>query len=178
MIRIKEELTEEKKEQREKIREFERLQLSYQAYGLTPQIAGWLGYLFCVLSALFPAQALLEDGEGMASVVMILYLWVILGTQFCIMPYMQFREQKKNVSVLQKIKYLPVDIREVKIVWLGYLWNYIKKIFWIALVAQFSMALLFYHRITLWNLLDVAVIAALPLLMNGLTICCSRFPKK
>ncbi len=171
MISIREELSQEKKKQREKIREFERLQLSYQTNGIPPQTAGWLGYLFCVLPSLYPAQAFGED-KSMSTVIFMLYLWVILGTQYYLAPYMQVKEQKKNVSVLQKLKYLPVDIREVKIVWMGYLLQYVKRIFVIALISQLSLSLLFYHEITGWNLLQVLTIAALPLLFHGLTILC------
>ena len=179
MISIREELTQEKKKQREKIREFEQLQLSYQAYGLPPQLAGWLGYLYCViLAAFFPAQTFVEYDNGMSDVIYMMYLWVTFGTQLHLMPYMQFKEQKKNVSVLQKIKYLPVDLVEVKIVWMGYLLNYIKKIFLLALIAQFSISLLLYHEITRWNLLHVVIIAASPLLINGLTILCAHYPRK
>lgn len=175
---IKEELTEEKKEQREKIREFERQQISYQRAGLPPQIASWIGYFFCVFAAACPAQVYAKDKEGILGIVMVIYVWVVLGAQFFIMPYLQFQEGKKLVSVLQKIKYLPVDSREIKIVCMGYLMKYIKRIFEIALVVQCVMALLLFHEIAGINLLTAGAIAGLPLFAVGLTILCNHYPKK
>lgn len=178
MIRIKEELTEEKKKQREKIREFDELQISYQRTGLPPQLAGWVGYIFCAVTAMCPAQAYFSEKDSIWSLLLLSYLWTVLGAQYFMAPYLQFREKKKTVTVLQKIIYLPVDIREIKIVWLGYLAVYIRKLFLLALVVQLLVSLLVYHAITFWNLLLVVCIAGLPLLINGLMIWYSHYPRK
>lgn len=173
-MKTQEEKRLEQKKQRDIIRKFDRTMHSYQSYGLPESWnARFWGFLE-VFMMFVPWQELWKQGE-LQGLFWIVGLWSINAPLYYMMPYEQFQENGKSVSLYQKIKYLPVDIRQVKIVRMEYLTAFLKKTFIAAMAVQMISTLLFYHTFSIWNLVYVLVLGGvLPFVITAASIWCRR----
>lgn len=121
------------KEQRERIRRLDDEMLSYQSNGLPKKWGEWVYGGIMLLMLLIPANIILEE----KSLLVMTFVWTsCIGPTLYLTPYMRIREQGKTVSYMKKIRYLPLDIKQVKVVRIGYLAKFLKKIVIIASICQ------------------------------------------
>lgn len=119
--------------QRERIRRFDEEMISYQSNGFPVKWGERLYGGIMLLMLFMPAEFLMEE-KGM---IFLILLWTaVMGPSLYLTPYLRIREQGKTVSYLRKIKYLPLDIKQVKYVRIGYLAKFLKKIVLIACIEQ------------------------------------------
>lgn len=143
---------EENKRMRERIRSFDKEMLSYQANGLPPEWGKGLWGFLSVFMMVFPMQYSLD---GITSILMFQIMWGMYAPFSYLAIYNNIRENRKSVSVYQKIKYLPVDIRQLRLVRIGYLFDFLKKTLTISVILQVLSTLLFYRTCSVWNIVYV-----------------------
>lgn len=172
-MKTQEEKRLEQKKQRDIIREFDRMMSSYQSNGLPPSWNAGVWGILEVIMMIVPWQAVQKQGE-LHGIIWIVALWSINAPLYYMMPYQQFRENGKSVSLYKKIKYLPVDIRQVKIVRVEYLLAFLKKTFIAAMIVQLISTLLFYHTLSIWNIVYVLILGGfLPFVITVSSIWCN-----
>ncbi len=99
---------------------------------------------------------LLTDEEPGYLVGMML-VWCVFSLGMYLMRYIRLEENHKKVSWYQKMQYLPVDIKQVKIVRIGYLWDFMKMPLAILLVIQAGITLLNNPQLIGYRLLGILV---------------------
>lgn len=82
----------------------------------------------------------------------ILLLISICGAFTYLLPYIQFMENKHTVSIYEKLKYLPVSLKELRLFRLRKLTLFCLKAFGIFLTGQILFSLVFYHEIVWGNI--------------------------
>lgn len=124
-----------------------------------------------ILLMIFPIQTLWEEENR----------WILLtsiGTlSFCapllyIASYRLVKEGQQNVQMLsQKIKYLPIDMQELKKWRIRLLLQWVKKSFLACMLIQLLFSLIIIHKISWVNVVYVSIVAfVIPMLSNGLLI--------
>lgn len=99
-------------------------------------IGMWIGA--GILEVLFGIFMMIPYAEMQSDMGMVV-LPMLMGFAGCAMyiaPYISFREGTETVSIYEKIKYLPIDYREVKKLRLKKLMQFVSKIFVIIFVCQ------------------------------------------
>ena len=81
-----------------------------------------------------PYQEMRED-SGFVAMPM---LFGFLGAMLYIAPYLTFREEGNSVSIYEKIKYLPVDYRQIQKMRVWYLIRFVAKIFPVLFLLQMA----------------------------------------
>lgn len=143
---------EREKEERARIREFDRELFSY-----TGQIAWFLPGLFSFILLVFiaiPVQEIRDD-RTLVGLGCIMASWIVYFVQ---QPYVNVtdsltRQQKKS-GTYRKLKYLPVSRKQYRRVRVEYLFRYLWKLALIGLILQCVMAALI-KSITVWNVVYV-----------------------
>ena len=145
-----------------KVREFYKNLLSLSAENVGMWfVAGFFEFICFVMMAV-PYQEMLEEGPLMV----IPMMFGSFAAYFYLCPYLTFREGAKSVSIYERIKYLPVDYREIQKMRSIYLAKFVLKTFPAMLVVQL-LTTLFSYEITMANILyAVGVSLLLPLLIN------------
>ena len=83
------------------------------------------------------------------------------------MPYVTFKEDKKDCSITAKLKYLPVNLREIQKMRAWYVIRFVAIQFPVALVLQMMTSWFSYHEITWMNIIYVIWSALIwPLITN------------
>lgn len=160
----------ENRKQREIIRQMDKKLLACREDASMLQIAKWIYTIVILLMLLLPAEMWLEgDGRG---IVIFVLLWTAgLGPMGYLSFYRYLKEQGKQVSYLKKIQYLPLDIRQVKWVRIGYLAQFLKRIVLIACAEQMIVwTLICGQNIFLGIGYGIIVGGIIPLALNGLLI--------
>ena len=157
------EITKEQKQVRSFYKEF----LSWKAENIGMWIgAGFVEFLFLLFIAI-PAQELFGDSHAER---LFLIYDVILGWLapfLYIMPYVTFKEDKKDCSIAAKLKYLPVSLREIQKMRVWYVLRFVAIQFLVALVLQMLTSWFSYHEITWINIIYVLWSALVwPLITN------------
>lgn len=165
VIRMKQKEKEVLRAERERIRAFDEEVLSYQSSGLPPASArifwGGLMVFFTTIGAC------VIWNESLGSLIWLAGTWAFLAPYFYISMYLRIRENGSTVHLYGKIRYLPVDIRQVKIVRIGYLVRMIRGPIVISLVIQIFFALVVDSRYLILRLLFVLIAGGLiPFLAN------------
>ena len=93
-------------------------------------------------------------------------LFGFLGAMLYIAPYLTFREEGNSVSIYEKIKYLPVDYRQIQKMRVWYLIRFVAKIFPVLFLLQ--MATSYWSKtLTAANLIYVILLGLVwPILSN------------
>lgn len=92
-----------------------------------------------------------------------------------IAPYLSFTEKGETVKVYDKLKYLPVSLRELQRFRCRKLVRFYGKVFLVFLAGQLFFSAVCYHEITWQNILYVTVLGLLlPLGIGGMA---ARFTK-
>ena len=84
-----------------------------------------------------------------------------LAVWLFMLPKMFVSENRKNHSIYEKLKYTPIPKREIQNVRVGYLIQFLKMPFIVAIVAQLAGAWLMKHQIGVANIVY-------PFLMQGI----------
>lgn len=145
-----------------KVRDFYKDLLSWSAENVGMWfVAGFFEFL-CFIMMAVPYQEMMEEGPLMV----IPMLFGSVGAYFYLCPYLSFREGTKTVSIYERIKYLPIDYREIRKMRTIYLAKFVVKIFPAMLVIQL-LTTLFSYEITVANVLyAVAASLLLPFFAN------------
>lgn len=107
--------------------------------------AGILIFMHSIFMVI-PYQSMKDfDSNSLYTVCILGYLWYLL-------PYSQFTEQKKNQSVYEKIKYLPISLKQFRIFRLRKLLRFCLQLLAVFMVGQLFFSFVVYHEITLANI--------------------------
>ena len=153
-------------EEQKKVRKFYKELLSWQ----TDAIGAWIGTGFLVLLMLIgcaiPAQEMLsrvgEDVEELSW--MIVLMFGPLAGFLYLRPYtsiteMVYTNDAKNVRIIDKLKYLPISLKEIRKMKVIYLLKFYTKIAPFCMGLQVLTSLYSYHEITWKNVLYIFVMA-------------------
>ena len=150
------------KKEQQKVRAFYKEFLSWKAESIGQWIgAGFLEVLFGIMM-MVPYQEMKEDN----GFVVMPMLFGFLGAMLYIAPYLTFREEENQVSIYEKIKYLPVDYRQIQKMRVWYLIRFVAKIFPVLFLLQ--MATSYWSKaLTAANLIYVILLGLVwPILSN------------
>lgn len=122
------------KKEQQKVRAFYKEFLSWKAESIGQWIgAGFLEVLFGIMM-MVPYQEMKEDN----GFVVMPMLFGFLGAMLYIAPYLTSREEGNQVSIYEKIKYLPVDYRQIQKMRVWYLIRFVAKIFPVLFLLQMA----------------------------------------
>lgn len=135
--------------------------------------AGFLVMLMLVVCAIPVQEMLLEwkEEEEFIEWLMVLLFGPLAGLLY-LRPYtsvseMVYTNQAKNVRIIDKLKYLPIDFKEIRKMKVIYLIKFFAKILPFALGLQMLTSIASYGEITWMNVAYILVIAFLwPVLTN------------
>ena len=150
------------KKEQQKVRAFYKEFLSWKAESIGQWIgAGFLEVLFGIMM-MVPYQEMKEDN----GFVVMPMLFGFLGAMLYIAPYLTFREEGNSVSIYEKIKYLPVDYRQIQKMRIWYLIRFVAKIFPILFLLQMATSY-WSNTLTVANLIYVILLGLVwPILSN------------
>ena len=149
-------------EEQKRVRKFYKTFLSWKAENIGMWIgAGFLEILFAI-SMMIPLQEIVYE----PGLVTFPFLLSVLGAMLYIRPYQVFVEERQETSIYEKIKYLPIDIAEIRKMRVVYLVSFVGKIFPIVLILQLLFAH-WYFEITLGNVIYAVIMGVvLPIIGN------------
>lgn len=154
-------------EEQKMIRKFYKEFLSWKSENIGMWIGAGFVEMFLLLSAMVPFQEVLGTSEIEKTMIIMVAVVGWLAPFLYIMPYVTFKEEQKDCSITAKLKYLPVDIKEIQKMRVTYLVKFVVKQFLAALVLQILTSMYSYGEIT-WANVWYIVVAALvwPLVVN------------
>ena len=127
--------------------------------------AGWIEFMFLIYTAI-PFQELLEPSDLVLNLT-ILGMTGAFAPMVYLTPYISFKEEQKNCSVYEKLKYLPVNYREIQKMRMNYLVGFVGKMFPIALLLQMATSWFSYREISWKNIVYIIGVAFIfPILIN------------
>lgn len=156
------------KVQEQRIQKFYKEFLSWSADNIGVWIgAGALEFLMGISCAV-PLQEMLSDVDGDSRLMMVMLLALgSIGATLYIRPYVVFTEEKKSVSILEKVKFLPIDIGEIRRYRTKKMLFFLLKLFPVFLALQCATTYYSYGRITIWNVLYIMLVTVLiPFVLN------------
>lgn len=133
-------------------------------------IGTWIGagflVLLLVIACSIPAQEMLQGGSGDTGIlgwIMALMFGPLAGFLY-LNPYMSYTEmvstnQAKSVRIIDKLKYLPIDLKEIRKMKVIYLMKFFAKIAPVCLILQMLTSLYSYKEITWVNVVYILVMA-------------------
>lgn len=159
---------EREKEERARIREFDKELFSY-----TGQIAWFLPGLFSfilLVMVAIPVQELELNDKMLWMIDFMLAGWV---SYFVLLPYVNVTDslmpRQKKSGTYRKLKYLPVSKKQYRRVRMAYLFRFLWKLALIGLVMQCLGAAADLKSITVWNVLyAIGVLLVYPLFLGWL----------
>lgn len=115
-----------------KVRKFYKEFLSWKA----DNVGMWIGA--GIIEVLFVIMMMIPYPEMQADTgfVVLPLMFGFFGPMLYMFPYITFREGQNTVSIYEKLKYLPIDYREIKKMRLIKLVLFVVKIFPIILICQ------------------------------------------
>lgn len=159
---------EREKEERARIREFDKDLFSY-----TGQIAWFLAGLFSfilLVLMVIPVQEIAR-GDGAIRVMCIMIPgWISYAV---LLPYVNVTDsltpRQKNSGTYRKLKYLPVSKKQYRRVRMAYLFRFLWKLALIGIVIQCVVAAADLKSVTVWNVLYViGILLVYPLFLGWL----------
>lgn len=115
-----------------KVRKFYKEFLSWKADNVGMWIGAGIIEVLFVIMMMIPYPEMQTDMGFVAMPLM----FGFFGPMFYIAPYITFREGQNSVSIYEKLKYLPIDYKEIKKMRLIKLVLFVTKIFPIILICQ------------------------------------------
>lgn len=154
-------------EEQKMIRLFYKEFLSWKSENIGMWIGAGFVEMFLLISTMVPFQEVLGTSEIEKTIIIMVAVVGWLAPFLYIMPYVTFKEEQKDCSITAKLKYLPVDIKEIQKMRVTYLLKFVVKQFLVALVLQILTSMYSYGEIT-WANVWYIVVAALvwPLVVN------------
>ena len=95
----------------------------------------------------FPYQSV-KDSE-----ILLVQCFAYMGYFMYITPYLHFTEKGKVTKLKEKLKYLPVSRKQLRLYRLRRLWVFSLKLFAVYFLLQLFFTLVTYHELTLGNFL-------------------------
>lgn len=153
-------------EEQKKVRKFYK---DFQGWKVDT-VGTWIGagflVLLLVISCSIPAQEMLQGGSGDAGVlgwIMALMFGPLAGFLY-LNPYMTYTEmvstnQPKTVRIIDKLKYLPIDLKEIRKMKVTYLMKFFAKIAPVCLILQILTSLYSYGKFTWVNVVYILALA-------------------
>lgn len=145
-----------------KVRKFYKEFLTWSADNIGVWIAAGFMEMFYLAMMAIPYEEVLEEGVFVLFPMMLGFF----GPYFYLNPYIAFREDTKTYSIYERIKFLPVDFREIQKMRVIYLAKFVVKIAPVIILIQL-LTTNFSHGITVESVV-YAVFCGLvwPLLSN------------
>lgn len=158
--------------ERERVRMFDQDLLSYSSGSdIGARFAAYFMEGIALFLAFIPLQEIVAGEETM---LLPLIAMISMAEHVYMISYITMREEGKQRSIYEKLKYLPVDMKIVRQVRMLYLINWKKKTGLAALLIQVIMSFLIYKSCSIFNVLYIIVLyIVLPLLLGLCTICSS-----
>lgn len=149
-------------DEQKKIRRFYKEFLSWRA----ESVGYWIGagicvvflLIFCAVPFQFLTSGIAADVNAYLGILMAM-LWGPLAGLIYLRPYTVFLDGQNYVTIYSRLRYLPIDTREVKKMRFAYLTKFFGKVAVVGLVLQVFFSLICYHVIT-WQGIVYVVIAA------------------
>ena len=115
-----------------KVRKFYKEFLTWSADNVGLWLAaGFFGVLYLVFAAV-PYQEMLEERAFLILPLMFGFLMAF----FYLKPYLTFQENTESFSIYERIKYLPVDLREIQKMRVIYLAKFVLKVAPVLILVQ------------------------------------------
>lgn len=139
----------------------------------TECIGNWIGtgcfqLIFWVCIAIVPVQEVVGESELDRIMIVLGMALGWLPSFLYIMPYVTYKERRQDCSICAKLKYLPVDIREIQKLRLTLLTKFVIKMFPVSFTLQLLTAWYSYGEIGWMNIAYVFVTAFLwPWVLNA-----------
>lgn len=121
----------------EEVRKFDEELKKLYSYEI---LMGKVVWIFCVIMVCL--MMLLPIQEGMQELCAVSQILLLIGVNMYMQPFMVVYENRKAVSIYQKLKWLPVEKREMKAVRRSYLNAFVGKVLIACLILQQAGALL------------------------------------
>lgn len=154
-----------KKEQK-KIRKFYKEFLSWRPDTIGTWIGAGMLVMFLLVASAVPVQELLEVQKEDADLFggLLFILFAPLAGLLYLRPYQvyvedQFTQEAKNVPIVGRLKYLPVDFREIKRMKAIYLVKFYAKILPFAMLLQALTSTYSYGAFTWQNVVYIVLMA-------------------
>ena len=126
--------------------------------------------IFLFLQMIFmcmPVQEVIEE-KNMGLFSLLTSVW---ASHSYLCQYLTYTYQQKGVSIYEKLKYHPVDIKVLRRLAIKKMLRFHRKTFLVALVLQLLFSAIICNEITWCNIVYIVVTAFLvPFLLEGLTI--------
>lgn len=97
-------------------------------------LMGKVVWIFCVIIVCL--MMLLPIQEGMHEICVVLQILLLIGVNMYMQPFVVVYENRKAVSIYQKLKWLPVEKREIQAVRRSYLNAFVGKVLIACLILQ------------------------------------------
>ena len=95
----------------------------------------------------------------------------IMGVYFYMLPYLQYKQDNKMHRIYEKIQYLPISLKEIRIFRINKLVKFCLKLFPVYCILQILSSWLSYHEIGWGNIFHVVVFGLfLPIIVVGVII--------
>lgn len=131
-----------------RVRKFYKEFLTWSADNIGLWIAAGFMEVFYGVMMMIPYQEMAEEGAFL----MLPLLFGFAGPFFYLRPYIAFREDTEYYSIYERIKYLPVDFREIQKMRTIYLAKFVGKIAPVFILVQL-LATNFSYEITMGNVM-------------------------
>lgn len=133
-------------------------------------VVGGLFATIQILLMILPIQDLWME-ENHSFLVYMISMFSISTLYFYMMSYRLIKEGQQNKMLSQKLRYLPIDTKELKIWKTRMLFRWSTKIFLASLIVQLLFSAIIVHGISWKNIVYVVVVAFLvPVISNCLLI--------
>ena len=153
-------------DEQRKIRRFYKDFLGWKAETIGTWIGAGFLVLFMLIGCSVPAQEMLSfgaDDVDMMGWIMVLMFGPLAGLLY-LRPYtieteMVYTNEAKNVRIIDKLKYLPISLKEIRKMKVIYLLKFYAKIAPFCMVLQILTSLYSYNEVTWKNALYIFVMA-------------------
>ncbi|MGN0352339.1 MAG: hypothetical protein ACI4ES_11855 [Roseburia sp.] len=168
---LKEQITEETEIQRRKISMFDEEIRKNEDIVTSGMLVFWIYVVIECLLFFIPVGGL-EEGEE--TIYFYGLIFSIGSAMLYIRRYLYVMEERKNIPIWRKCRYLPISKKEFLKSRLQYLNQMLWKCVVVAVMIQCGAALFAYGKLTIWNLLYPIVVAGiLPYLTTFFSIVMS-----
>lgn len=137
------------REEQKKVRAFYKNFLSWKAENVGMWIGAGLMETFFAISMMIPYQEIRLDKGVLAFPLM----FGLLGPMLYLVPYRKFMEQQQWCNIYEKLKYLPIDKKEIRKMRAVYLFSFVGKIFPIVFVIQLLFSYWMFDEVTIQNII-------------------------
>lgn len=127
-----------------------------------------LGILFLIIGCAAPAQAYFEAGDEVAVLMAVIVSFVGPFTAYMrINPFTVYTENQKGRTILDLVKYYPINKREIKKFKIFCMAKFMAKVLPFCMLVQIPATLYDYGKLSIINFIYIFVLAfAWPVILN------------